>query len=337
MSAMGDMLAHDSVVNQARTADGYDFTPYFMSITPLLKDSDVVFCNPETPSAGAAYGISGYPTFNAPTEFARDLRIVGCNVINLASNHIVDKGQGAIDATIAAWEAQAPLAITGANRSMEEQHTVQYFDKNGITTAFLAFADFSNGPVPHSYSLNSYHNEALVRQLVTEARKQADVVIVSMHWGTEDAHQVNADQRAAATLLADLGVDVIIGTGPHVLQPVERVEGANGHKTLVWYSIGNMLSSQLQLDELTGGVASFRLTKKDDGVVVSDISFTGTFMSYEWSAADRAAENLLARRNLKLQPLVGAEAETHAFGVSVTERMARIRAWLGDSVQLDIR
>lgn len=109
MSAMGDMLAHDSVVQQAKTADGYDFSPYFASITPLLQNSDVIFCNPETTSAGVEYGISGYPTFNAPTEFARDLRKAGCDVINLASNHISDKGQAALHVTLDVWEAEKPL------------------------------------------------------------------------------------------------------------------------------------------------------------------------------------------------------------------------------------
>ncbi len=336
MSAMGDMLAHDSVVNQAKTAEGYNFVPYFTTITPLLDDSDVVFCNPETPSAGADYGISGYPTFNAPTEFARDLSKIGCDVINLATNHIADKGQRAINTTLEVWEAERLLAVAGANRSTEEQQTVRYFDKNGIKVAFLAFADFSNGPVPHDFSLNSYHDQGLVRQLMTEAREQADAVIVSMHWGTEDSHEVNADQRTTAKLLADLGADVVIGTGPHVLQPVEWVEGVNDQKTLVWYSIGNMLSSQLQLDELTGGVAKFKLTKIDDKIEISDITFTPTFMSYEWSNSDRLAGLLHTRKNLKLQPLKKAQDETKLFDVTVDERLEKIKQWLGSEVSLSI-
>lgn len=335
-AAMGDMLAHDSVVNQVKTADGYDFTPYFSTITPLYAGSDVVFCNPETPSAGAAYGISGYPTFNAPTEFARDLDRVGCNVINLATNHIADKGQSALNATLDEWEKIKPLAVSGANRSLEEQQKVQYFEKNGLKVAFVAFADFSNAKAPANYSINFYHDEALVEQLLKEARANADIVMVSAHWGVEDSHGVSADQQNAAKLFADLGADVIIGTGPHVLQPVEWLKRADGGKTLVWYSIGNMLSSQLQTDELTGGVAQFTIAKKDGKLQFSDISFTGTFMSYEWSAADKAAQNMSARRNLKLQPLANAQAETQLFGVTVEERTAKLRDWLGSSVDVKI-
>lgn len=335
-AAMGDMLAHDSVVAQAKTANGYDFTSYFSQIRPLYEGSDVIFCNPETPAAGAAYGISGYPTFNAPTEFARDLSRVGCNLINMASNHATDKGQAALNATLDEWDKHKPLAITGANRSLDEQRTVRYFEKNGMTVAFLAFADFSNGPIPYGYSLNRYHNTDLVRELMSKARKKADAVVVSMHWGTEDSHTVNADQRAAAKLVADLGADVIIGTGPHVLQPVEWVKRASGGRTLVWYSIGNMLSSQLQVDELTGGVAKYRLTKTADGVSVSDIAFTGTFMSYEWSAADQRAQRLEARRNLRLQPLASAGQEVRLFGVTADERRQKLHEWLGNSVEMTI-
>ncbi len=335
-AAMGDMLAHDSVVNQARTAETYDFSGYFSSIRHLYTDSDVVFCNVETPTAGPTFGISGYPSFNAPIEFARDLNKAGCNLVNLANNHIADKGQPAIDATLDVWDDLDVLARAGANRTQQEQNTVRYFEKNGITVAFLAFADFSNSPLPHGYSVNIYHDTELVSRLMNEARGQADVVIVSTHWGTEDLHVVNDDQRQVGQRLADLGADVIIGTGPHVLQPVEWLERPDGGRTLVWYSIGNMLSSQLNVDQLTGGVAKFKVVKSEDEITISDISFDATFMSYEWSAADRAASRLHTRSNLQLKPLSEAQAETELFGASVEERSQKLREWLGGSVEVII-
>ena len=336
LSAMGDFLAHDSVVQQAKTREGYDFSPYFSTITSLYDAKGVVFCNPETPAAGEAYGISGYPAFNAPIELARDMNKAGCNLINLATNHLADKGQAAINATRETWEKLPILAVHGANRSMDEQQKVAYFEKDGIKMAFVAFADFSNSPLPHSYSVTSYRDEALVRRLLKEARNQADVVIVSAHWGTEGSHEVNPDQRSAARLFSELGADVVIGTGPHVLQEVDMLSRADGNKTLVWYSIGNLLSSQLNPDELTGGVAQCKLTKTAKGIVISDVTFRPTFMSYEWSAADRQAQNLLARRNLKLQPLKKAEDETKLHGVSVAERLTKVRQWLGTNIPVAI-
>lgn len=332
-AAMGDMLAHDSIVSQARSSAGYDFAAYFAQVRPLYKDADVVFCNPETLIAGEEYGITGYPSFNAPKEFARDLVSgAGCGVINLATNHINDKGQAALSATLDTWDTQAILAKNGANRSAEEQMKVSYFTKNGVKFAFLGFADYSNNSSLTAYGLNSYHNTSLVTSLLDEARRNADAVIVSAHWGTEDSTQVNADQAAAAQLFADHGADVVIGTGPHVLQKATYLAGAEGRNTLVWYSIGNMLSSQLKIDELTGVIAGFTITKEAAGrVKVSTPTAQITYMSYDWAAADKAADRLEARSNLQLRPLSTAgSAPTDMFGAaySKAEREAFVKTTL---------
>ena len=340
-AALGDMLAHDSIVAQARSGETYDFTPYFKNIRETYRDADVVFCNPETLSAGATYGISGYPSFNAPTEFARDLMSgAGCGIINLATNHINDKGQAALGATVAVWEDLKPLAFSGANRSPEEQSQIRYFTQNGMTVAFLAFADYSNNSNLTPYGLNLYHNQELVRKLVSTARSEADAVVVSAHWGTEDSNVVNTDQMAAARLFAESGADVVIGTGPHVLQKAEFLTSSDGRKTLVWYSIGNMLSSQLKVDELTGVVAGFTLQKQKDGqVVVSDPTAQITLMSYDWAPADRAAQRLEARSNLRLRTLSASdEAASAMFGTQYTqaERENYVRATLGNSTGLKV-
>jgi poly-gamma-glutamate synthesis protein (capsule biosynthesis protein) len=332
-AAMGDQLAHDSVVAQAKTGSTYDFTPYFTAIRPLYATADVVFCNPETIAAGEQLGVSGYPTFNAPNEFARDLvKGAGCNLINLASNHTNDKHQAGIDANLDVWTKLPILAYSGSNRSAKEQQTIHYFTKNGIKVAFLAYSDYSNDTNLTSYGLNIYHNDTLFSSQLKEARANADAVIVSMHWGTEDSGTVNSDQIASAQRAADLGADVVIGTGPHVLQKTVWLNGANGKRTLVWYSIGNMLSSQLAINELTGGIAGFTLVKETNGVKVEDPTLKATFMSYDWPAADRAAEKLTTRSNLKLQPLADATGKPEAmFGssYSVSERTKYVHNAIG--------
>jgi len=334
-SAMGDMLAHDAVDISARTASGYDFTPYFTDVKSLYESTDVTFCNPETLVSGSAYTITGYPQFNAPTEFAHDLVSAGCDIFNYASNHVADKGQAALDASLDNWNSAKPLAITGANRSQAEQDTVAYFTKNGIKFAFLAFADFSNLALPHPYSVNLYHDPALVEKLMKEARANADVVLVSMHWGTEDSSSVNDDQREASQRVANLGADIIIGTGPHVLQPVEQLTRPDGGKTLVWYSIGNMLSTQLWINELTGGVAKWTVTKRDDVVSVSDLAFDATFMSYSYNSLADGGK-LTLRGTLKLQPLAQASSGIAKWGGTVAERTQYVHDKLGSAVSLKI-
>lgn len=339
-AAMGDMLAHDSIRTSAQTSTGYDFTKYFSSIRPLYKDSDVVFCNPETLVSGESFGLSGYPSFNAPTEFARDLmssKGAGCNLINLATNHLNDKGQAAIDKTVQVWQDLKPLAYAGANRSVAERDTVRYFTKNGIKVAFAAFMDFSNKSLSNDYGVETYHDEALVRTKLTEARKNADLVIVSAHWGTEDSTTVNEDQKKAAQLFSSLGADIVIGTGPHVIQAVETIPRDQGRNTTVLYSIGNMLSSQLQLNELTGMIATFTVIKQASGITVEKVQALPTFMSYDWSAADRAAQVLDTRSNFQLQPLADADKNvTKMFPQESTKtRLQFVKTTLGSAISVD--
>jgi poly-gamma-glutamate synthesis protein (capsule biosynthesis protein) len=176
---------------------------------------------------------------------------------------------------------------------------------------------------------------ALVQKLMTEARKNAQIVLVSAHWGTEDSNTVNADQKAAAQLLADNGATMIIGTGPHVEQAVARITASDGRSVPVWYSIGNMLSSQLGINGLTSGVALADIDMNDAQPVVKQLAFAPTFMSYEWSAADKAAQNLLARHNLKLLPLAQSDSQIQTMfgpGYSASERKSYLENVLDASV-----
>lgn len=336
--AMGDMLPHDSVNENARTGDGYDYGQFFSGLSPQLGTADVTFCNQEVPSAGVDFGISGYPTFNAPTEFARDLHeTVGCDLVNLATNHAADLGPDGIAATRAAWDDLSPSAVAGANRDADEQRTVPRFEQGGITFALVSFAEYSNAPVDGA-SLNLMSDEALVTDLMGQAREQADVVIVSAHWGTEDSHEVNDQQRAFAQRVADLGADVIVGTGPHVLQSTNWLDRADGGRTLVWYSIGNLLSTQLELDQLTGVIAGFDAVQDPDTGEVRIERPTGilTYMHYDWTAEQQAANDLLARTNLSLTPLAeaGDLLASTRFGVTADDQAARSAEILGPDVEI---
>ncbi len=299
-AAMGDMLAHDTIIANAKTDSGYKFQKFFANIRPSYQSADVVFCNQEGLSSGEQWGISGYPSFNAPTQFSADLQNgAGCNLINLANNHMGDKGTDAIDATLDVWGKLNPLGVSGANGSVDDQKKISYFTKNGIKFSFLAFADFNNNANTPSYAINIYHDKALVESLVSEARANSDVVIVSMHWGVEDSTSVSDDQLSAADMLNKLGVDVVIGTGPHVLQMMQTVyRTTDNFKTVVWYSLGNMLSSQLNVNELIGGIVNFDIKKDENNLITIDnYTFIPTYMHYEWTATEAANYDLLARKN----------------------------------------
>lgn len=298
-AAMGDMMTHDTIIANAKSGDNYDFSKFFANIRSSYQDSDVVFCNQEGLSSGETYGISGYPSFNAPTKFAKDLQSgAGCNLINLANNHMGDKGVDAVNDTVNLWQGLKPLGFSGANLDGDMQNQVSYFGLNGIKVGFVAFTDFNNNQDTPTYAVNNYHDETLVRKLVTDARANADLVVVSMHWGVEDSNIVSVDQQSEVALLSSLGTDVIIGTGPHVLQKIQTIDREDGGKTITFYSLGNMLSSQLLAKELIGGVAKFDITKSDsDKIVISNLTFVPTYMHYEWTTAQEANGDLLARKN----------------------------------------
>ncbi len=302
--ANGDLLPHDSVNQQAKSNGGYDYKQFFSEVQDVYDASDVSFCNQEVPTGGEELGISGYPTFNAPTQFAKDISVVGCNVINLANNHINDKGSVGISNTRQTWDELKPLAIAGANRTQAEKDKIAYFEIKGVKFAFVAFAEYSNNRNFAPYQINIL-SEELVKKQISEAKKNSDIVLVSAHWGTEYSPNINEAQDKWSKLFASQGADIVFGTGPHVLQPVKMLAGQNGHETLVFYSLGNLLSTQLDIESLIGGFAIIDIEPKTKKI--TQLGFLPTYMHYEWTAQAKAREDLLSRKNLKIYPLNGAE------------------------------
>jgi len=337
IAAVGDNLPHDSVNQQAKTAGGYDYAPMYSEVKPYLDAGDITYCNQESPSAGEELGISGYPTFNAPKEFSRDMQKVGCNLINLANNHVADKGQLGIDGTIETWSSLKPLAFAGANRTPQEQAQPNYFEVHGKKFAFIAFTDLTNNTVIDPFSVNMFSND-LVKQLAQEASKNADYVIASAHWGVEDSGTVTPSQRGWAEAMAEAGVDLILGGGPHVLQPVEIITTTGGREVPVWYSLGNFLSSQLTTDQLIGGIGYVNLDISSGKIKLAGLEFMPTYMHYEWTAEQAAAEDLSARTNLKLYPLARAAEplSKSQLNTTVEEQTVRLTALLNSSTKVTI-
>lgn len=299
--ATGDMIAHTTILEQGKKPDGtFDFSSMMTNMKPYFEKSSVRFCNQATPAGGAQFAYSGYPVFNAPLEWPRDIEGVGCNVMNIGTNHTNDKGQGLIDATVAAWDGKNVLAVVGANRSAEEQAKIRYFEKDGVKFAMLSYTTYTNNAAVTPYGINIYNSRTSVNQ-IKEARGNADIVLVSMRWGTEYSGDINPEQERIAQEVADAGADVIVGHGPHVLQPTKIVKRANGNNTFVWYSLGNFLNTQIETEALIGGFAIMDINTETK--VISSPMFMPTYMHYEWTAQEKAANNLLARKNVSMYVL----------------------------------
>ena len=305
--ATGDTIAHDALNQAALQPDGsYDYYQFMKPMQPYFDKAQVRFCNQAVPGAGQQFGIRGYPVFNSPLEVAHGLVKLGCNVVNTGTNHTFDMGQQVINAMLDDWAKQPNmLAIAGANKSPTEQQTIRYFTVRGVKFAFLSYSTYSNITPPNSYGLTMY-DAATAQAQITAARSQADIILVSMRWGTEYSPAIDAKQTAVSQQLADYGADIVIGHGPHVLQPVKQLQGASGRKTLVWYSIGNFLQAQLPIEALVSGIAVMDIDVKTK--TVQPPAYLPIYMHYEWTADEKARQDLLKRKNFTLVPLDTAES-----------------------------
>lgn len=304
--ATGDFIGHDAINKQAKIDNGYSYAPFMDQMKPLFDKSDIRFCNQATLVGGEQFAITGYPSFNSPAQFAKDMAGVGCNLINTASNHSADKSQAVIDANVAIWQGvPGMLGVAGQYSSAAEQQKIVTFDVDGLKYAFLAYTTYSNSPPQTMYGVNMYSRERVASQVAAAKAGGATFVVVSMRWGTEYSQSVNAYQVAESQYLADLGVQLVLGHGPHVLEPVKRLTGKGGNETVVWYSLGNFLHAQLESETLFNGVAVMEIDPKT--AAITTIGFLPIYMHYEWTSDQAARQDLLARKNFELVPLERAD------------------------------
>lgn len=261
--AVGDILIHESVYKDAyNSADGsYDFHYMFTEVEPIIKKYDLKFCNQESPIGGKALGISGYPSFNSPDEIGDELVNLGFNLVSLANNHTLDRGENAALYSNSYWKSKG-IKFAGSYSSLEERNQINIYEQNDIKYAFLAYTTSSNARVRNDYLLNMYSAD-IVKRDIDLVKDGVDVIIVSMHWGVEDNNTPTESQRQIAEYLSSLGVNIILGHHPHVVQPVEYV-----NDTLVVYSLGNFISNQLSI-RLNNGIGlmyGIEIVVDDNGV-----------------------------------------------------------------------
>ena len=270
MIMVGDALIHDRLYNTVRNEDGsYDFKPTIQYIKPIITKYDLKYYNQETILGGAELGYSSYPQFNSPNEVGDAFLDAGFNLVSLATNHTMDKGERGVLNSVNYWKSKKNVVYSGQWSSWDERNEVHVYDINGISYAFFSYTTWTNGletPNGKEYLNNVYSDEKAAND-ISKIRDLVDVVIVAMHWGTEYSLDVSSSQQYIANYLAGLGVDLIIGSHPHVVEPVEYI---NNGKTFVIYSLGNFLSAQYGIDRLTGLMVEVTIKK----VVDVDGTFT---------------------------------------------------------------
>jgi poly-gamma-glutamate synthesis protein (capsule biosynthesis protein) len=287
LSAVGDILIHDRVYRDAEVKDGYDFMPMLEKVKPFLNDATITFANQESMMGGEKIGLSSYPSFNSPIEIGYALKDVGVNIVSMANNHTLDRGEDAIQQAIKNWETIG-MMYTGAYKDQEDEKDIRVYQTDeGISVAFLAYAYGTNGitvPDGKDYLVNLIDKEKMAGA-IKRAKEQADVTVLSLHFGKEYERMPNDEQKDLAQFASDQGVEVVLGHHPHVLQPIEWVEGENGNKTLVIYSLGNFLSGQDDFYTRIGGILTFSIkqTVKGEGDKKTEVlepKFMPTYVTF---------------------------------------------------------
>ncbi|MBR3825722.1 MAG: CapA family protein [Lachnospiraceae bacterium] len=259
---VGDNLMHMGIVTTGKQADGsYNYDFLFEGIEEFLAEAEVKMINQETILGGNQLGFSGYPHFNSPTEVGDAIVDAGFNVVLHSSNHTADKGLKGILNCADYWQQYPEVLVAGIDGDGVKDE-IQILEIEGVTFAILNYAYAPNmGSFPAEYEgymdmLCDYNEKTRLIDFTTikeevlieiaEADKLADFVVVCPHWGTEYTTKPSSYQEKFARQMTEAGADIIIGTHPHVVQPVEWVEAENGNKSLCYYSLGNYVSTQKQ-------------------------------------------------------------------------------------------
>lgn len=288
MSVIGDIMCHNSQYVDAyvSSTDNYDFSYVFEDIKDYISSADISIGNLETTFAGKAKGYSNYPRFNTPEQLAYNLRDFGIDVLSTANNHSLDTNYNGLVSTLNYLD-DAGISHMGTYRSKEEQNSILVKDVNGIKIAFLAFTYGTNGisiPKDKEYCINLIDEDFILQQLSLAKEQSPDLICVNMHWGIEYQITQNSTQEELADLLFKNGVDVILGSHPHVLQPMEKkvvtLDDGTTKECFVIYSLGNFMSGQTAKNTKNSVILKLNFTKNGETgkTSINSVSYVPIYM-----------------------------------------------------------
>ena len=264
LAMAGDILLH------LRLAQYEDFTSSFAAVTPMMQSYDFLITNQESPPVGNQFALSGYPLFSSPPHIIRDIQHAGVDLVTIANNHIIDKGEEGMRTVFNNLE-DYHMPYVGAYKNEEDRSTQRIIEIGSIKIGLLAYTYGTNGlylPKESPFLIN-YIDEAKIKADVEKLKGLADVVAVSMHWGSEYVYEENDFQKHYANILNSAGADIIFGTHPHVLQPYDKLINEQGHETHIFYSLGNFFSTILTIpNTMIGGIGSLEITKDGERITI---------------------------------------------------------------------
>lgn len=288
IAAVGDVMVHSPQFKAAYVGGdlGYDFYPVFQPIEKYIKEADIGVANLETTLAGKEKKYTGYPMFNSPEQLAKGLKDAGFNLITTANNHSLDRRSEGVKRTLENLEEQG-LDFTGTARSQEERDRVLIKEVKGIRIAFLAYTYGTNGiPIPENepYIVNLIDKEQMKEDIKRAKDEKVDMISVSLHFGLEYQRDPNEEQKELVDFLLEQGVDIILGSHPHVIQPMEirEVTTVDGEEkeSFVIYSLGNFVSNQRDRYKDSGLILQISLEKnfKENKTSLKKVEYIPTWV-----------------------------------------------------------
>ena len=287
MAVIGDVMCHGPNYKDAYNSSTktYDFSTFFTQINSYISSADIAIGNLETTFAGGKKAYSGYPTFNSPPELAQNLFDLGIDVLTTSNNHSLDTGYNGLVNTIDTLD-NVGISHTGTFKSEEEKNKILIKDVNGIKIAFLSYTYGTNGiPIPSGkdYCINLIDKKLIKSQIDSAKSLNPDLICVSMHWGVEYKIKQNSEQEELADFLFENGADIILGSHPHVLEPMEKrtvtlADGTTKDGFLI-YSLGNFMSAQKDKYTKDSIILNLKITKHSDGkVTIDSYDYTPIYM-----------------------------------------------------------
>lgn len=263
--AVGDNIAHQTIREVGMTEYGpWNYDSVYQYVKEDVEAADLALVTQETIFVEDREDVSGYPSFGTPPEFGDALVNTGFDVIASATNHALDKGTDSIEYTLNWWEENHPdIPVLGLYDSQEASEEIPIISCKDLKLAMLDYTYSLNGlelPSGQEYMVDVFDEEK-AREDIRQAKELADVVIVVMHVGNEYEQDVDQETQEWTDIFLEEGVDIVIGSHPHVVRTMETLTGEDGHKMLVYYSLGNFTSTQTDLPSLMGAMAKITVRK----------------------------------------------------------------------------
>lgn len=268
----GDNLIHSSIYKQAKRRaeangeDGYDFDYVYEKVEKYLDGADIAILNQETIVTDELEP-SDYPRFCSPADLGEKMIEMGFNAFSLSNNHILDRGEEGLLATLRFWDSHEGIIRYGAYRDEEDMNNIRTTEVNGVTFAFLGYMEHTNGlslPSDSECKITYFDELDLIEQQVRRADEIADVVIVSAHYGKETINEQTQTQLDLTQKLVEWGADLIIGTQPHTAQGMEYIQKTDGSNAFVFYCLGNFVSAQSYELTMVGILGDLDIVKNMD-------------------------------------------------------------------------